>query len=110
MAPSVKDVRQFGRVLKIYSPFSPVLISCVSAVFLYGAAPNLVFYAMTFAWSVGINQSLVVFLYRPPETGGYGFSKLVVGLFYIAPMSAVAIGGLFGDFFSMSFRCEIDNR
>ena len=65
---------------------------------------------MTFAWSVGINQSLSVFLYRPPEIGGYGFSNLIAGLFYIAPMSAVAIGGLFGNFYSMSSRCMINNR
>jgi hypothetical protein len=53
-------------------------------------------------WAVGINQSLVLFLYPPPEAGGYGFSNLAAGLFYIAPMSAVIIGELFGHFFSKS--------
>ena len=52
-------------------------------------------------WAVGINQTLVLFLYPPPAAGGYGFSNLGAGLFYIAPMSAVIIGELFGHFFSM---------
>ena len=52
-------------------------------------------------WAVGINQTLVLFLYPPPEAGGYGFSNLAAGLFYIAPMSAVICGELFGHFFSI---------
>ena len=110
MAQSVKDVLQFGRALRIYSSFSLVLISCVSAVFPYEIITNLVFYIMTYAWAAGINQSLVLFLYPPPEAGGYGFSNLAAGLFYLAPMSAVVIGELFGHFFSMFFRYTINNR
>jgi len=51
-------------------------------------------------WAVGINQTLVLFLYPPPEAGGYGFSNLAAGLFYIAPMSAVIVGEAFGHFFN----------
>jgi len=43
---------------------------------------DLVFYGMTFMWAVGINQTLVLFLYPPPAAGGYGFSNLAAGLFY----------------------------
>ena len=103
MAPSVKDVRQFGRVPRIYSTFSLVLISCVSTVFpLTKMITNVVFYQSTFMWAVGINQSLVLFLSPTPEAGGYGFSNLAAGLFYIAPMSAIMVGALFGYFFSIS--------
>ena len=59
----------------------------------------IVFYMATFMWAVGINQTLVLFLY-PPAPVGYGFSNLAAGLFYIAPMSAVIVGELFGHFFS----------
>jgi len=45
---------------------------------------------------------LVLFLYPPPQSGGYGFSNLAAGLFYIAPMTAVIVGELFGHFFSIS--------
>ena len=51
-------------------------------------------------WAVGINQTLVLFLYPPPEAGGYGFSNLAAGLFYIAPMTAVICGEFFGHFFN----------
>jgi len=51
-------------------------------------------------WAVGIRQSLVLFLYSPPEAGGYGFSGLAAALFYIAPMTAVICGEIFGHFFS----------
>ena len=107
MAQSVKDVRQFGRALRIYSTFSLVLISCVSAVFTHEIVINLVFYTMTFAWAVKINQSLVLLLYPPPEAGGYGVSTLAAGLFYLAPMSAAVIGELFGHFFSLFFHSAI---
>jgi hypothetical protein len=50
---------------------------------------------------VGINQTLVLFLYPPPEAGGYGFSNLAAGLFYLAPMTAVIVGEFFGHFFSI---------
>jgi MFS family permease len=63
-------------------------------------ADLLVFYMLTFMWAVGINQTLVLFLYPPPEAGGYGFSNLAAGLFYISPMVAVIVGELFGHFFS----------
>jgi hypothetical protein len=66
---------------------------------------NSVFYLLSFMWNVGINQSLILFLYPPPEAGGYGFSNLAAGLFYIAPMTAVVIGELFGHFFSILFNC-----
>ena len=55
---------------------------------------------LTFMWAVGISQSLVLFLHSPPEAGGYGFSNLTAALFYIAPMTAIICGGMFGHFFS----------
>jgi hypothetical protein len=61
-----------------------------------------VFYSMTFMWAIGINQTLVLFLYPTPEAGGYGFSNLVAGIFYIAPIAAVILGEFFGHFFSNS--------
>jgi hypothetical protein len=56
---------------------------------------------MTFMWAVGINQTLVLFLYPSPQAGGYGFSNLASGIFYIAPMTAVIAGEIFGHFFSI---------
>jgi len=54
----------------------------------------------------GIDQTLVLFLY-PPAPVGYGFSNLAAGLFYIAPMSAVIVGELFGHFFSNSLSLSL---
>ena len=58
-----------------------------------------VFYMLQFMWAVGINQTLVLFLYPPPPAG-YGFSALDGGLIYIAPIIATVIGELFGHWFN----------
>ncbi|OBT97709.1 hypothetical protein VE01_05026 [Pseudogymnoascus verrucosus] len=60
----------------------------------------LVFYAMTFMWSVGANTTLSLFLFKPVAAGGYGFSQLSVGLIYFAPITATFLGELFGHYFN----------
>jgi MFS family permease len=51
-----------------------------------------VFYLITFAWVVGINTTLAIFL-----TSLYGFGVKQVGFFYFAPIVAAILGELVGS-------------
>lgn len=75
-------------------------LCCSLPIFYPKMRADVVFYMATFTWGVGINQTLALFLYPPPETRGYEFSNLAAALFYIAPMTAVICGGIFSYFFS----------
>ncbi|KAJ9502160.1 hypothetical protein H2202_002224 [Exophiala xenobiotica] len=57
------------------------------------------FYLLTFAWSIGLNTTLTLFL-APPPPEGYGYSSLTIALFYISPMIAAVVGELFGHWFN----------
>ncbi|KAK7206002.1 MFS transporter [Myxozyma melibiosi] len=57
------------------------------------------FYMCTFAWVIGINTSLTLFL-TPSPPAGYGFSTAGVSLFYFTPMIGAVLGELFGHFFN----------
>ncbi|KAK4173517.1 major facilitator superfamily domain-containing protein [Triangularia setosa] len=54
-------------------------------------ALSCVFYALTFAWAVGINTTLAIFV-----TPLYGFGPKQVGFFYFTPVIAVALGEVTG--------------
>ncbi|KAI0192073.1 major facilitator superfamily domain-containing protein [Xylaria flabelliformis] len=66
-------VRPFRAITK-----PTVLISCI-------------YYFLTFAWSIGINTTLSIFL-QPV----YGFGPLQIGYFYFTPIIAVIIGEVVG--------------
>ncbi|KAK4183721.1 putative permease of the major facilitator superfamily [Podospora australis] len=54
-------------------------------------AISCVFYALTFAWAVGINTTLAMFV-----TPLYGFGPKQVGFFYFTPVVAVTLGEITG--------------
>jgi len=52
------------------------------------------YYMITFAWVVGINTTLSIFV-----APLYGFGPVQIGLFYFTPMIGTVIGQIFGHFF-----------
>lgn len=60
----------------------------------------MLFYAMNFMWSVGINITSSILLETPVEFGGYGFSPIDIGYMYFTPFVAILIGELFGHYFN----------
>ncbi|TFK45920.1 MFS transporter [Heliocybe sulcata] len=57
-------------------------------------ALSTLYYLITFAWVVGINTTLSIFV-----TPLYGFGPVQIGLFYFTPMIAAVLGQLFGHWF-----------
>lgn len=49
------------------------------------------YYMLTFAWAVGVNTSLAIFL-----TVSYGFGPLQIGYFYFTPLVATLLGEVTG--------------
>lgn len=62
--------------------------------------PTMLYYAMSFMWSVGINITTSILFETPQELGGYGFSSKAVGFLYFTPIVAVVIGEMFGHYFN----------
>ncbi|KAK9380336.1 major facilitator superfamily domain-containing protein [Kockiozyma suomiensis] len=62
-------------------------------------AVMMIYYMCTFAWVIGINTTLSLFL-TPEAPAGYGFSTSSVSLFYFTPMIGAVLGELFGHFFN----------
>jgi len=75
--------------------------------FLVFVRPNMimmsVYIALTFAWAIGLNTTLVVFVQSPPPMG-YGFSGDALSGIYCTPLVSTAIGMLsyhfLNDFFT----------
>ncbi|OBZ77626.1 Snurportin-1 [Grifola frondosa] len=59
----------------------------------------LLFEAMVFGFSIGINTTNAVFLGTPPP-GGYGFSQFAIAGAYGTPIVAVLIGEVLGRYFN----------
>ncbi|KZT19176.1 MFS general substrate transporter [Neolentinus lepideus HHB14362 ss-1] len=57
-------------------------------------ALSTLYYLITFAWVVGINTTLSIFV-----TPLYGFGPVQIGLFYFTPMIATVLGQVFGHWF-----------
>ncbi|KDQ59908.1 hypothetical protein JAAARDRAFT_192363 [Jaapia argillacea MUCL 33604] len=57
-------------------------------------ALSTIYYMITFAWVVGINTTLAIFV-----APLYGFGPVQIGLFYFTPMVATVLGQVFGHFF-----------
>lgn len=60
----------------------------------------MIYSAMSFMWSVGINITSTILLETPEAVGGYGFGPRSVGFLYFTPLVAVALGEFFGHFFN----------
>ena len=60
----------------------------------------MMFYLVTFMWSIGINVTSSILLQTPVEAGGYGFSSVACGYMYFTPFVAILIGELFGHYFN----------
>ncbi|KZO90443.1 MFS general substrate transporter [Calocera viscosa TUFC12733] len=64
---------------------------------------SLAYVALNFAWAIGINTTLVVFLQSPPPLG-YSFSGDGVAVFYLTPIIATVLGEIVShylqDFFT----------
>ncbi|EJT98007.1 MFS general substrate transporter [Dacryopinax primogenitus] len=64
---------------------------------------SLAYVALNFAWAIGINTTLVVFLQSPPPLG-YSFSGDAVAVFYLTPIIATVLGEIVShylqDFFT----------
>lgn len=78
--------------------------------FLVFIRPNMLmmslYIALTFAWAIGLNVTLVVFVQTPPPAG-YGFSGNALSGLYCTPIVSTAIGMLsyhfLNEFFTNSY-------
>ena len=85
-APTPTLLRGYGRLLEVFlKPVIPM---------------SMLFYAMTFMWSVGINLTSSILLQTPRAKGGYGFSPTALGYIYFTPLCGIIIGELFGHWFN----------
>ena len=104
---------QFNRLLRVFGiwqarthtyPYYPWLSRCYSRLletFLKPVIPMaMVFYAITFMWTVGINVSSAILLETPRKAGGYGFLPTALGYMYFTPVCGILLGELFGHFFN----------
>ncbi|KAI9810481.1 MAG: hypothetical protein M1827_006257 [Pycnora praestabilis] len=62
--------------------------------------PSMLYYMMSFMWSVGINITSSLLFETPIAEGGYGFGPNALGYLYFTPIVAVALGETFGHFFN----------
>ena len=85
-------------------PYYPELQRCYSRLletFLKPVIPlSMIFYAITFMWTVGINVSSAILLETPSEAGGYGFKPITLGYMYFTPVCGILLGELFGHYFN----------
>ena len=62
--------------------------------------PTMLYYALSFMWSVGINITSSILLETPRAAGGYGFTAKGVGFVYFTPVVAITLGEIFGHYFN----------
>jgi MFS family permease len=62
--------------------------------------PSMIYYMLSFMWSVGINVTSSILLATPISLGGYGFGTKAIAFLYFTPVVAVILGELFGHFFN----------
>ncbi len=85
-APTPTLLRGYGRLLEVFvKPVIPMAM---------------LFYAVTFMWSVGINLTTAILLETPRTAGGYGFDATSLGYIYFTPLAGIIIGELFGHWFN----------
>jgi MFS family permease len=85
------------RMAKYRVSWSDAILSPLKVVWRPHLLTVLVFEAMVFGFSIGINTTNAVFLGSPPPLG-YGFSQFAIAGGYGTPIVAVLIGELIGRF------------
>ncbi|KAI9058027.1 MFS general substrate transporter [Trametes sanguinea] len=87
------------RMAQYRDSWSKAIFACVNVVWRPHLFAILLFEAMVFGFSIGINTTNAVFLGTPPP-GGYGFSQFGIAGAYGTPIVAVLIGEVLGRYFN----------
>ncbi|KAI0646132.1 MFS general substrate transporter [Trametes meyenii] len=88
-----------ARMAKYRDSWSKSVFACLNVVWRPHLFAILVFEAMVFGFSIGINTTNAVFL-GSPHPLGYGFSQFGIAGAYATPIIAVFIGELLGRYFN----------
>ncbi|OSD07822.1 MFS general substrate transporter [Trametes coccinea BRFM310] len=87
------------RMAQFRDSWSKAIFACINVVWRPHLFAILLFEAMVFGFSIGINTTNAVFLGTPPP-GGYGFSQFGIAGAYGTPIVAVLIGEVLGRYFN----------
>ncbi|KAK5731089.1 hypothetical protein LTR15_001027 [Elasticomyces elasticus] len=79
----------------------PVLVILKPTVFI-----STVYYLLTFAWVVGINTTLSIFITAPP----YNFGPRSIGFFYFTPVVAALLGEITGHWLHEAIATALTHR
>jgi len=85
------------RMAKYRTAWRPVIFACVNLVWRPHIFSILVFEAMIFGFTTGINTTNAVFLAEPPPNG-YGFTEYAIAGAYGTPIVAVLVGEIIGHY------------
>ncbi|EPS95319.1 hypothetical protein FOMPIDRAFT_1032972 [Fomitopsis schrenkii] len=88
-----------ARMARYRTGWRDVILACPAIIWRPQILGILLFEAMLFGFSIGINTTNAVFLGTPPPVG-YGFSEYAVAGAYGTPIVAVLIGELLGRYFN----------
>ncbi|KAH9918647.1 MFS general substrate transporter [Fomitopsis serialis] len=88
-----------ARMARYRTRWRDTILACPSIIWRPQILGILLFEAMLFGFSIGINTTNAVFLGTPPPVG-YGFSQYAVAGAYGTPIVAVIIGELLGRYFN----------
>ncbi|CDO73900.1 hypothetical protein BN946_scf185016.g57 [Trametes cinnabarina] len=87
------------RMAQFRETWTKAIFACANVVWRPHLFAILLFEAMVFGFSIGINTTNAVFLGTPPP-GGYGFSQFGIAGAYGTPIVAVFIGEILGRYFN----------
>ncbi|KAI8986780.1 MFS general substrate transporter [Trametes punicea] len=87
------------RMAKYRDTWSKAIFACINVVWRPHLFAILLFEALVFGFSIGINTTNAVFLGTPPPVG-YGFSQFGIAGAYGTPIVAVLIGEILGRYFN----------
>ncbi|KAI0937647.1 hypothetical protein AcW1_001527 [Taiwanofungus camphoratus] len=99
------------RMARYRASWRETILACVNIVWRPQLLGILLFEAMVFGFSIGINTTNAVFLGLPPPVG-YGMSEYAIAGMYGTPIVAVLIGELLGRYFNdwvMNFCIQRNN-
>ncbi|KAF8880031.1 major facilitator superfamily domain-containing protein [Infundibulicybe gibba] len=85
------------KMAKYRTPWAEAILSPINVVWRPHLLMILIFEAMVFGFSIGINVTNAVFLGTPPPVG-YGFSQFAIAGSYGTPIVSVLIGELVGRY------------
>ncbi|KAI0725731.1 MFS general substrate transporter [Fomitopsis betulina] len=88
-----------ARMARYRTGWRDAILACPAIIWRPQILGILLFEAMLFGFSIGINTTNAVFLGTPPPVG-YGFNEYAVAGAYATPIVAVIIGELLGRYFN----------